>query len=342
MRNNILVKSKSNPYYIVAPSYSSQSAGIKILHLLCHYLNVKGYSAFLVSVHHCGGSRRYAIESNLITPLLTDHIAEIHAKNGLKPIVVYPDVVDGNPLQSSCVVRYLMHYPGFLGGQKTFADDELIFSYTKKIANCVESDEAKKVLFVPICDDSIFYPPKPDSKRSGSCFYAAKYLSFHKGELLDITKNSLEIRRGKGAQTTAEVADILRKSEYFISYEDTSLITEAILCECPAVLVKNNHFDGRTLAEFELGLDGCAFSDKKEDIEQARKSIPQAKENFYAAVNNFWNQLEVFIDETQKHAQKSGEAKVVLDRMVLPSLNFESFKKNLKRYISYKFRKKKS
>jgi len=324
----------------VAPGYTNQSAGIKILHLLCHHLNVKGYNAFLVNVMGCSGGRKYDVNTSLVTPLLTDHIAAIHLKNGLKPIVVYPDIVEGNPLHSNCVVRYLLHYPGFLGGQKTFTNDELIFSYTKKIANFVENNAAKNVLFMPICDDTIFYPPAPDSARSGSSFYAAKYVSHNKGKLCDITKNSLEIKRGEGAQTTAEVADILRKSEYFMSYEDTSLITEAILCECPVILIKNDFFDGKTLAEFELGLDGYAFSEKKEDLQRAKTTISQARNNFYAAIDNFWNQLEVFIDETQKHAQKSGDAKISLDKLVLPGLTFKSFKKNLKRYISYKRYKK--
>lgn len=325
----------------MAPGYSSQSAGIKILHLLCHHLNIKGYQAFLVNMIGGGGTIEYNVDSSLITPLLTDHISEIHLQKGLKPIVIYPDIVKGNPLQSSCVVRYLLHYPGFFGGQKTFGEEELVFSYAKKIADKI-SAKKQNILFMPICDDEVFYPPRDEVVRSGSCFYASKYLAINKGELLEATQNSIEIKRGQGAQSTQEVADILRRSEYFVSYEDTSLITEAILCECPVVLLKNDFFDGKTLAEFELGLDGYAFSTRKEDIEQARASIAQAKINFYSAVNNFWNQLEIFITETQQHAQNSGEVKIILDKMLLPNLTLKYFGKNLKRYFSYKKKRRRT
>lgn len=194
MRNNILVQKNSNPYYILAPSYTVQSAGVKALHLLCHHLNMKGYSAFLVNVRLYDGGRKYEIDPNLITPFLTDAICDLHIEKGLVPIVIYPDIVVGNPLNSNCVVRYLLHYAGFLGGQKNFPDNELVFCYTKKIANYANASD-KNTLFMPICNTEVFYPPNDGSVRQGSCFYASKYLSHHKGKLFDITKNSVEIKK---------------------------------------------------------------------------------------------------------------------------------------------------
>jgi hypothetical protein len=36
------------PYYIVSPPYTEKSAGVKVLHMLCHALNVSGQRAYMI------------------------------------------------------------------------------------------------------------------------------------------------------------------------------------------------------------------------------------------------------------------------------------------------------
>lgn len=325
--NNILPSKKDiNPYYFYIPSYNTSSAGIKVLHLLCHHLNQKGYPAFLIR-----NTRRFSIAPNLITPIIDDFTLELHIKEGKSPIVVYPDVTLGNPLKAKCVVRYLLHYAGFFGGSSHFPDSDLIFTYTKKIA--INSNiKNHNILFMPISDTKIFYPPSAGFKRSGSCFYAPKYKGFG-GKLFDLTNNSIEITRDlPDSQTAEEVAEILRKSEVFYTYEDTSLITEAILCDCPVVLLKNDFFSGETLAEYELNSYGCTTENSSEKINEAKKTISLAKEKFFENINNFWDQFDNFINLTQEHSKKyPSEFKI----------NIPQYKKKLHigRLIREKFRK---
>ena len=70
------------------------------------------------------------VNPDFITPLLTEEIFLIHKKSGKTPITIYPDSVRGNPLRSSCIARYLLHYPGRLGGdsENNFNENDLIFS----------------------------------------------------------------------------------------------------------------------------------------------------------------------------------------------------------------------
>lgn len=303
MINKIVATNNNvNPYYIVAPSYDDKSAGVMVLHRLCHHLNLKGFPAYLMSMDN-----RYDYHNpNLITPSLTDSTAEIHKKHNKTPIIVYPEIIRGNPLNSKCVVRYLLNYAGFLGGDKKFPESDFIVSYTRKIAdhaNALRDD----VLFMPISDSTIFYPPEnKNSKRSGSCFYASKYKDFLKGELFDITNNSIEITRYKeGSQTKKEIAELFRKSEFFYSYEDTSLISEAILCGCPVIFIKNQYFKDDPLAIYELGKYGMANHDKKEEIERAKDTVEKAQEAFFEAVDNFFVQLDNFISKTQFKASQN-------------------------------------
>ncbi|MBU6338591.1 MAG: hypothetical protein KGQ36_01265 [Rickettsiales bacterium] len=299
MINKIIATNNNvNPYYIVSPSYNEKSAGLVVLHRLCHHLNLKGFPAYLIGMGI--DNRHHYHNPNLITSFLTDGTAEIHRKHNKTPIVVYPDIIIGNPLNSKCVVRYLLNYPGLLGGDKNFPESDLVFSYTRKIADRANAS-LDDVLFMPISDSTIFYPPEnKNSKRSGSCFYASKYRDSFEGELFDVTNNSIEITCNKeDSQTKQEIAELLRKSEFFYSYEDTSLISEAILCGCPAILIKNKHFKDDPLATYELGRYGMANYDNKEEIERAKDTVEKAQETYFKAVDNFFVQLDKFIDKTQ-------------------------------------------
>jgi hypothetical protein len=94
------------PYYIDAPAYRRTSAGIRVMHLLCHALNSIGEEAYV-----------YPTETNptLNTPLVTPEISARHKAAGREPIVVYPEVVPGNPRKAASVVRYVLNRAGLLG-----------------------------------------------------------------------------------------------------------------------------------------------------------------------------------------------------------------------------------
>ena len=96
-----------NPYYIVAPDYTHKSSGIRILHELCSILNQFGYEAYVVTGKTNG---------DLWTPILTDETKIAHYKAKKTPIVVYPEVIKGTPLNMGAPVRYVLNYPGFIGG----------------------------------------------------------------------------------------------------------------------------------------------------------------------------------------------------------------------------------
>ena len=83
------------PYYIDAPAYRRTSAGIRVMHLLCHALNSIGEEAYV-----------YPTETNptLNTPLVTPEISARHKAAGREPIVIYPEVVPGNPRRAASVV----------------------------------------------------------------------------------------------------------------------------------------------------------------------------------------------------------------------------------------------
>ena len=72
-----------------------------------------------------------------------------------------------------------------------------------------------------------------------------------------------------------------------------------MLCGCPAILLKNNFFDGTQLAEFELSKFGSTNNIDVESIKNARKEIPLFLNNYRKASFEFENQFENFIKDTQ-------------------------------------------
>lgn len=286
------------PYYIVAPAYSRFSAGIKALHKLCHLINLSGHNAYLI-IH---GSYPFewridVTNPDLLTPLLTQHIANTHFKRGISPIFIYPDIINGNPYNAQSIVRYLLNYMGLLGGENCFEANELIFSYTQDIAN--KTGVPKNVLFIPISDPEIFYPPLEDAERKGSCFYAHKYKTIHNAKLLNITDNSVEITSDEfGALSQNEIAELFRRSEIFYTYENTSLALDAGLCGCPTVFLPNPYLTNFLTLE-ELGNHGLAWGDSAEQINHAKKTVGLVRKKFYEAENKLNDALHEFIKESQ-------------------------------------------
>jgi len=297
---DLIYPDPSYPYYIVAPPYTRFSAGVRVLHLLCHTINRRGKVARIVSLPGISGFDTYT-SPDLMTPLLDDRTRKDHFDRGLTPIMVYPEVIAGNPFKSNCVVRFLGNFPGLLGGDIEFNGDELCFSYSQALAAHTRSPE--NVLFMPVSDVKVFRPPAEDILRQGTCFYADKYKTVHKGELFDITNNSFEITRGlPTSPTPQEIAYIFQHSELFYVYENTALATEAILCGCPVVFLPNPHLTA-VIASEEVGQDGYAWGTDAIAIERAKATVKQGAENYLRRFSIYWKDLDRFIEVTQKHAE---------------------------------------
>ena len=138
-------------FLIAAPSYTHMSAGIRALYRLCHHLNVAGYSA---SVTPFPGGRIDNLP-NWITPL--------HEGSAGDSIVVYPEIVSGNPLNAGKVVRWALNNPGLLGGDSFYADDEMVFVFNParlSIASRAVSEPLGPSRVVPGLGRSGLYLPR--------------------------------------------------------------------------------------------------------------------------------------------------------------------------------------
>lgn len=271
-----LLPPEGTPFYVITPAYSRISAGVKVLHALCHYLNLLGERAFLVPYpaelvgdpawpHWLQRAKVPMDSAALNTPVLTRDLAEYHHRRGLTPVTVVPEVYD-DPISAPFIARYNLNYPGALA-PRYHTPHHYMTSYGRRLAQAVGSPN---VLYLPMVDLDFF---RDDGlPRQGSCFYAGKYKDIHRGDLSVLPKGSREILRA--SQMSREtVREILNRSEVFYCFEDTALGVEAILCGCPTVFIPNAHFKGGAINSHELGNHGMAWGTSKKEVARARRTV---------------------------------------------------------------------
>ncbi len=292
---------KHRPYYIYTPPYIRTSAGVKVLHLLAHSLNQKNYPAYVLPQFLLKGLP--PTHPELKTPLLTQEIIDLHYHEGRTPIIIYPEITHGNPLKAKCVARYILNFPGLLGGSKEFDESELLTYFSKDLMPKHPSLESL-ILFIPPSDPRIFTPPKVDSKRDKRIFYAKKFKKYQLGVLPEFTKECIEITMGeKNSQTLPEIIELFQTAKVFYAFENTALAAEALLCGCPVVLMSNPKLEN-VIAKTELGTKGIITSDSEEEILRAQKETALYRSNYLRQFKNFSDGLDKFIAATQERASK--------------------------------------
>lgn len=297
---------KSYPYFVYAPRWVDSSAGIKALHFLCHSLNSAGQKAYLV-LTESQFQNQPRVNHNLLTPILTQEISDAFFRDKVSPIVIYSETVPGNPLSANCVVRYLMNFSGALGGPAVFDENEIIISFSKKIAEdyAIKNNTIEpKVLFLPPIDPREFV--KVEDKEPFQLVYAGKYRSFVGKPPKVGNLTSIEIfRDGPRMQSREQVKDLLKKASILYSFENSSIVNEAILSGTPAKFV-SNEFLGEVIAEVELGQGGIVKGDSEIDLNEAKLSIDQGIAQYYRKTQDYFEDLVDFISATQRRAAAEG------------------------------------
>jgi len=300
----LLPETDRHPYYFFGPGYSRASAGHRAFHLLIHWLNKLGEHAFLVP--NLAEPVDVWTNPDLLTPILTRQALEHHQQSNVLPIVVYPEVLTGNPLQADVVVRYLANFPGALGGPTEFDASDVLFSYSSLIASRVGFPD--NVLMPPVIDTGIFNPGPQPLDRRGCCAYFGKYVDYYKATPFGLPDNCAIITRT--SPTPAQMADIFRRSEALYCFEDTAVALEATLCGCPVICMPNEHFK-RLIAGEELGTDGLAWGDTPDEVARARATVGNVFGRYQKTIPRFFTQLEHFVSVTQEHASTAARTSAI-------------------------------
>ncbi|HEV3317499.1 MAG TPA: hypothetical protein VG488_11035 [Candidatus Angelobacter sp.] len=227
-------------FIIYAPEYFDVSSGVRALYRLCHLLNCAGYEA---AIYPFGDIERHSAQ---LSPWNTPIFAESRLPSGT--VVIYPEIVSGNPLQAKQVVRWVLNYPGVIGGDLFFGEDELVMVWDRKMLNRVNSSvryqlDLANVLQVPVVNPAFIYPDSGIVKDV-DCYFIHKgraaYDMFHQRCHLPDEENMICIDHT--VDTQFRLGEVLRRTKRLYSFDHaTILFHEALIAQCEIFQV---HGDG--------------------------------------------------------------------------------------------------
>lgn len=231
------ILSPSPLIYVFAKDYKPLSGGARSLHLLCHHLNRAGFEAYLASPHN----RPITTNPDLTTPCLTSALQAKHKSEGRESIVIYPQIIGGNYLQGSIVVRYLLHKPGLSGHSAlaTFQPDDLYFSFAPEhVIRGTRSFD----LFLPLVDHATYFPPPEGAARDGFVVLFGRRVAPDRGTFPSWLA-PLRLVSKEAPIPPVELAELYRTSRAMVTFERSTAIYEAELCGCPVICFPEEHFE---------------------------------------------------------------------------------------------------
>lgn len=233
-------------FVIYTPVYRENSGGIIVLHKLASILNSIGCDAKIWPLPKPSLKELCKIQGwlKLINWFKLVLILYIKRKDVRSPydlnvakqrdvadsVVVYPEIVLGNPLNAKYVVRWLLNKPGAIYGNVEFGRGDLFFFYNHHFNDWRLNPNKENHLNVSEIMGDV-YVKKNNGKRTGQCYMVRKgrgrSLTYHDDSALNV--DGLSHR---------ELADIFNECEYFISYDIYTMYCRyAAMCGCIPVVV---------------------------------------------------------------------------------------------------------
>jgi len=289
------------PFIIVAPPYNPTSAGCVVLHRLCDALNRMGHPSYLlinIGDQFIVNNDSAYFDSNLIRTNFTGDLTENCTQLIKDGIVIYPEVVIGNPLNAKKVVRYLLYFDGLHMGQKmNHSDNDFIISYSTIFSNI-----HREVLYYPILND-LFNAEhtQMSEQRSIDLTYTDNR---KEKENVHIIENTIHINKS-WPENKQQLANILRKTRYFYSWTDlSSTNVDAIFCGAIPVLIDPDPAKLELMKTSETGslpcyiakvIDGNLFTWSDVKFHEKRisyiKRIKDYEANWNNNVSNVFNKV---------------------------------------------------
>lgn len=145
-------------------------------------------------------------------------------------VVLYPEIIAGNPLRSQRVVRWLLNKPGAINGTVDFGANELFFFYQEKFNDwSLNPDKNNRLTVTELMNDT--YVKTNSGPRYGQCYMVRKgknrLLHYHDEKALKVDGISHK-----------ELAKIFNQYKYFICYDPYTMYCRyAAMCGCIPVVV---------------------------------------------------------------------------------------------------------
>lgn len=285
-------------FLIYSPVFQERSGGTIAMHALCHHLNKNGYNSYIyfkprvfktilelflsflpflkvsgkyfLDINYLKIKLQYALGFSFYRTLEIFDAPKYSGEIDENFIVVYPEIVEGNPLNAKNVVRWLLHKPGYHTGKINYGENELYFYYQQFFNDKSLNPDEDNLLRLVLIRKDIFYN-KGLPNRKGTCYAVrkSKRTDFQHDVTGSILIDNLSLE---------QVAEVFNKCEYFYSYDTkTSYSRYAVLCGCKSIVVPEKGVTKEEWQPEEYLRYGIAYG--IEDMEYAEKTKHLAIEN---------------------------------------------------------------
>lgn len=199
--------------------------GVVALHELGEVLAKLNQEVYLISSYTTTTSKAVCIDEQTARNIIeTDD----------RTIVIYPEIIHGNPLNAKNVIRWVLYTPGINGGDSIYNDSEHVFLYKTEFGfNTIYKDKPLLHIFSP--KTNVFYDM--GKERSGDCFLIKKGNKIHNNFIEGYYLDS-DILRSENID--AFLLETFNKYNRFISYDTfTYHSVIAAMCGCTSIVMKN-------------------------------------------------------------------------------------------------------
>jgi hypothetical protein len=245
-------------FVIYTYDYSPGVGGIKVMHKLCDMLNSNGSEAYLMPIHI---KDDFYTCSDYNTPLITQEIL-----NDLdNTVVIYPEGIQGNPLNAKNVVRWILG-PFDQQAAETYSKSDLVYWYMDYYYNDYLGQKDNQLFILEFHSD-IF--TNMNYERKGSCYTIRKA----KPTTLIHPTDSFFIPFEAAGDLTG-LANLFNRTERFYCYDNyTFIFTQAAMCGCISIVIPDgNKTKDEWLNGSQLYKYGIAYGE--EDIPRALETLP--------------------------------------------------------------------
>ena len=182
--------------------------------------------------------------------------------NKKNTIVIYPELIWGNPLKAEKVVRWLLYFHKYSEHPNSFSKDDCFISYTREFDDPLLNPEGNLVKINSF--NKNLYRQFNFGERNGNCYI------IRKGRNRDDLPKSFDGPVFDDNMSDEEFVRILNNCKYCYSYDTYTFYNSiAAVCGCIPIVVLE---PGKTINDY-LKPDnphyGVAYGDTEEQIEYA-------------------------------------------------------------------------
>jgi hypothetical protein len=273
---------------IYAPDYTHLSSGVRCLHLLCDRLNRLGIGAAITT---------RVIDPSLITPWIHPGMISAHPALLDRSIVIYPEIVAGNPVHARNVVRYLLNKPGYFtgAGMETYGQGDYYLHFSDEFR---PPGLVSRRLRLSLVDTAVFTPPPASTERKGFLVYSARYrpdIESFPDWIDNVTMISNAAPRDPPA-----LAKFYQSSRALIAGERTSAIAEALHCHCPVIILPHPGFEFEPVISFAGGY-GLTVGFDETGLARAAESAPAFPAHYATHFVDVDAKVLEFVSDAARH-----------------------------------------